>query len=532
MTNLDEAIMEEMDYATFVKIISDIPSCIFFKDTDLKYRFSSHCWAQLISDDIVGKTDLDIRKDKENAAKAMEADREIIATKKGCSYVIKSDIDGEVSYLELIKEPIINDDGAVIGIVGLINDVTENTNMKNRILGMSEMLKEKCRDQKAALERISEMNAAQKMFTASMNHELRSPLNGIIGNLQLLLEDDSLSDTQREYIDNAFAASQLMLGIVNELLDYAKLEMTGFSIKKERFELSSIIKNIDFFARVQANNKGIDFSVMKDEGMPDFFISDAKRINQIITNLVSNAIKYTEQGSIILSVAYEDGKLVIVCSDTGQGIAKESIGRLFDPYVRFNEERNAGIQGTGLGLSVVKKIIDNMDGSITVDSQVGTGSTFTVRVPVEIADGSCSRSAQADSAIVSGEKMSFEGMSALCVDDSQVNAQVMAALLNKIGMSSEVALGGAKALEMTAQKKYDVIFMDHMMPGIDGIETFKRIRESDCASRQTPIVMLTGNSGDTSEALYRETGVDGYLIKPVLKAQLEDMLAGLLSVRR
>jgi len=520
MTNLDAAIMKEMDYETFVKIISDIPSCIFFKDTELKYRFSSHCWAQLISDDIVGKTDLDIRKDKENAEKAMEADRQIIASKKGCSYVIKSDIDGEVSYLELIKEPIIKDDGTVIGIVGLINDVTEQKVMEKRIVGMSEMLKAKCREQQSSLERIQKMNTAQKLFTASMNHELRSPLNGIIGNLQLLLADDTLNEEQKQYVDNAFTSSKMMLDIVNELLDFAKGEMSGLTIRNKEFSLSKILNNLEFTAKVQARNKGLDFFMFKDDNLPERYISDEQRINQILTNIVSNAIKYTETGSIVITVSSSGDKLVFSCSDTGQGIDKASIDSLFDPFTRFNEDNNVHIQGTGLGLAVVKRIIDSMNGEITVDSTVGEGSTFTVMIPVEqVTESDGLVSASAETATVD-----FGSLTALCVDDSAVNAKIMSSLLGKLGMTADSAFSANEAIQRAEEVRYDIIFMDHMMPDMNGIETFKAIREKGGVNASTPVVMLTGNAGEDYEDYYRQQGAQGYLLKPVLIEQLKEVV--------
>lgn len=544
MTNLDLSITEHISYETFVDIISNIPSCIFFKDTELKYLFSSHCWAQLISDDIIGKTDLEIRKDKENAQKAMEADQVIIDSKQGCHYVIESVIDGDVSHLELIKEPVIDREGNVIGIVGLINDVTEKTIMEKKIVGMSEMLEVQCKKLESSnqelqetLEKFEKMYKTQKMFTAYMNHELRSPLNGIIGNLQLLLEED-LSQGQQKLVKNAFQSSQLMLGLVNELLDFAKMEMSGFQIKNEPFLLSIILENMNDMIRVQANAKGLTYQVIRDETMPDQFVGDRTRITQILHNLLSNAVKYTEKGTIVLEVSYVDQNLVICCKDSGQGIPPGAMDILFDPFVRFNEDRNVKIQGTGLGLSVVKKIIDNMNGQIDVTSEMGVGSTFVVKIPLEVVSlQSETVSLEMADELISPKRdivdeVDFGSLKVLCVDDTKISTVVIASMLSKDGATVEVAYNAQEGLKKADETKYDVILLDHMMPGINGLDAYDMLRKNSKKNDKTPVIMLTGNADITYAQLYQERGLDGYLIKPVMKEQLLEMIASVLDTKK
>jgi len=530
MTKLELSITEQMDYETFVQIISNIPSCIFYKDRDLKYRFSSHCWAQLNSDDINGKTDLDIRKDKENAIKAMEADQAIIESGKGAHYVIKSDIDGDISYLELIKEPIFDSAGGVIGIVGLINDVTEKTIMEKQITDMSNMLEIQCKELeksnselKETVVRIERMIKTQKLFTASMNHELRSPLNGIIGNLQLLMEDSELKSYQLDQIKNAYFSSQLLLEIVNELLDYAKLEMSNFSVVLSDFSISDILDNIKIYATTQCQQKSLEFVLSKSDDLPEYFRGDKNRITQIIHNLVSNAIKYTEKGRVTLSVSYADGRLNIVCADTGQGMSEEALQTIFVPFVRFNEENNVSIQGTGLGMSVVKKIVDLMNGEINITSQINRGSTFTVTLPLEALAASNLKSVE--TSINASPKL--EGMRVLCIDDSRVNTSLVSSILAKLDVITDEALTSEDGIKKADQEKYDVILLDHMMPGRDGLETFDQIRSSSRFNKATPVIMLTGNSGAFYDDLYRSKGIDHWLVKPIMK---EDLLDTILSV--
>lgn len=526
MANTYDDFMNEIDYRTFMNIINDIPSCIFFKDTNLKYLFSSHYWDQLLDTDIIGKTDLEIRKDQDNAMIAMETDRNIIRTGIGCKYVIKSDIEGKTSFLELTKEPVTDDDGNVIGIVGLINNITEKTLLEQKLAASYD-------DLKVTLDKVEKMNASQKMFTASMNHELRSPLNGIIGLLQILLDDKDLNETQYNYVYNAHQSSMMLLDIVNDLLDYAKMETDQFSIRKEAFDLRDIISNIKQTSEKTAEAKGLIFKVHMAENADYKFLGDDLRVRQIIHNIVSNGIKYTDKGSVELSISYEDGKLTIKCSDTGQGISEESQKVLFNPFVRFNENKNKLIQGTGLGLSIVKKIIDKMDGEITVSSKLNEGTTFTIVLPMEVFDKTVgyadNKKISSTEEIDFNTSVDFSHLNVLCVDDTQVNLSVFAGLLKKTNIQLDKAYSGEQGINFANKNRYDIIFMDHQMPQMDGVEAFRIIRESSKYNKKTPVVVLTANVGKEFEKQYKEIGFDDYLSKPVLKEQLIAMIQSLTS---
>jgi len=242
-------------------------------------------------------------------------------------------------------------------------------------------------------------------------------------------------------------------------------------------------------------------------------------------NFTSNAIKYTEKGSVTLSVTLKDSNLIISCKDTGQGISEESMEQLFVPFVRFNEKRNVNIQGTGLGLSVVKKIVDSMNGEITVSSVVDEGSIFTASVPVEVFSG-VDNCAKPEKDVV---QIDLSNLKILCVDDTVINVKVIQQLLSKEGIGVDAAFSGSEAITKCEETEYDVIFMDHMMPEMDGIETFHAIRNGCPLNAKTPVVILTGNSEMKDIALYKEQGLDGHLVKPVLKDQLIDKIAELLG---
>ncbi len=508
-----DTLSKSIDFESFANIIETIPSNIFFKDTDLKYRFSTHHWSQVNDENIIGKTDLDIRRDKENAYTAMETDRNIIRSGVGCKYVIKSDLDGVISYLELIKEPVFSEDGKVIGIVGLANDVTEKYLLEHEVKSSNEELK-------TTLQKVQQMNVAQKLFTASMNHELRSPLNAIIGLLRMVLDDDEIKGNNRNYVNEAYKSSLTMLELVNELLDFAKLETEEFKIRKECFAFNTIIRNVQNSYSVLAAEKGLEFIVSIGAGLKEGkYYGDDLRITQIINNLVTNAIKYTNSGKVILDVDWDGKALLIKCADTGQGITEEAQKVLFDPFVRVNEEKNKLIQGTGLGLSIVKKIVEAMEGSIKVDSALGEGSTFTVIIPLEKCDES-TIAEESDAVVVNSGSIDFSNKRILCVDDTRVNVTVFEGLLKTTGIAVDKAYSGMECLKLAETNKYDIIFMDHRMPNMDGVETFRCLRESDGINKDTPVVVLTANAGKEYEKEYEEIGFDGYLSKPVVKEKL------------
>lgn len=521
MDSLFDEISKSIGYKDFYSIIEKIPSNIFFKDTELRYRFSTHHWQQVNDENIIGKTDLEIRKDTENALIAMESDRNIIRTGVGCKYVIKSEIDGKVSYLELIKEPMFSEDGTVIGIVGLINDVTEKTLLSQKVEAANEELR-------SMLDKIQRLSESRKLFTASMNHELRTPLNVIIGLLQIVLSEGGLSQTQQEYISNAYKSSMTMLELVNELLDIAKMETDEFKIRQERFNLDDLIYNVKKSTEALAVSKGLEFRLAVTDNARESFYGDELRINQVINNLVSNAIKYTDNGSVELTIDYMNGELIINCADTGQGISEEAQKVLFDPYVRINESKNRMIQGTGLGLSIVKKIVDKMNGHIQVQSELDKGTTFMVSIPLERAQWADELFVEEDY-ISEQHSVDLSTLRVLCVDDMKVNVTVFEGLLKSTGMKVDKAYSGPEAINMSEMNKYDIIFMDHQMPNMDGVEALKLIREKCDINKNTPVIVLTGNVGEEYEKLYDEAGFDGYLTKPIIK---EGLLATIHSLMR
>lgn len=504
-----------------LRALKVIPSNIFYKDRDLKYRYVSHHWIQVTGDDILGKTDYDIRKDRDNVEVAMEADREILRTGKGCRYTIKSEVDGQTNYLELLKEPVFNDAGEAIGIVGLINDITEKTVLDQNLRAMAEQLEMKC-------EELEQRNKSQKMFTASINHELRSPLNGIIGLLQILMEDQSLSDSQAEHVENAYRSSQFLLEIVNDLLDFSKMETNDFTIHRDEFDLRDIVSNVVQSMSKLAEEKGLAFELKIQDRTYCKYLGDDVRIKQVLYNILSNAIKYTDAGSVTLGIYYEAGRLHLCCSDTGQGIAAESMDKLFDPYVRLDENRNKYINGTGLGLSIVNKLVNRMGGEIKVSSELKKGTVFEIVLPLPVCDERAFMTDKKDNRDRnnSGTITDLSHLKVLMIDDTKINHSVFKGLLRETGIQIDSAMSGREGLDKAMETRYDIVFIDYNMPEMSGNETLENMRREG-ANCNTPAVLLTANVGEEYEREAEEMGFDRFLTKPILKEKLINEICSL-----
>lgn len=397
----------------------------------------------------------------------------------------------------------------------LIDDLNANN---QELLAMNEELE----DTTQALRR---SNKIQKSFSAAMNHELRAPLNGIMGSLQTLLMDTNRSTEDQDLLTQCMASGRAMNGIVNDLLDFAKLDAGEFVIINNTYDLRAIIHHLVTLFGNSAREKGLALNVRIPEDTPCILFGDDVRIRQIITNLLSNAIKYTKEGSVTLMVELLDSDLVIRVSDTGQGIAKESLPFLFTPFKRLNEAENKKIQGTGLGLYIVDKIVRQMKGETSVASEFGKGSTFTVRIPTEVRDSSVTWSTpleKTNSSDPRPSELDLGGIRILYIDDTELNLKVISKMLERLGATIDTNANPFEGLKMAKAKEYDYLFLDHQMPGMDGIELLHHIREEEGPNQATPAVAFTGNAQTGAAEMYQKEGFSSYLSKPIL---LENLVA-------
>lgn len=379
---------------------------------------------------------------------------------------------------------------------------------------------------------IEELNQAQNRFFSSMSHEIRTPINTIIGLNEMILRETD-SDEVAADARNIQAASKMLLALINDILDMSKMESGKMNIVPVSYDAGAMLSDIVNMIWVRAKEKGLEFHIDVDQTMPSQLLGDEVRIKQVLINMLNNAVKYTQEGSITLSIQcrrQEHGRAQILYSvaDTGMGIKKENIPYLFNAFKRVDEEKNRYIEGTGLGLAIAKQLVDLMGGDISVNSVYTKGTTFIITLPQEIVSeeeiGDIALETRHAMSAKKYYKKSFEAPKAriLIVDDNETNLMVEEKLLRDTKAQTETAGSGAKCLQKTLQTRYDVILMDHLMPEMDGIECLQQIRtQTGGLNQETPVVILTANAGGENQRLYQQKGFDGYLTKPVIGAQLE-----------
>lgn len=386
---------------------------------------------------------------------------------------------------------------------------------------------------------IEELNHMQNRFFSSMSHEIRTPINTIIGLNEMILRETD-SDEVAADAGNIQSASKMLLTLINDILDMSKIESGKMDIVPVSYDVGAMLSDIVNMIWVRAREKGLEFHIDIDRTMPSQMFGDEVRIKQVLINVLNNAVKYTSEGSVTLSIQCkrtDGGRVQVIYSvtDTGMGIKKENIPYLFSAFKRVDEEKNRYIEGTGLGLSIVKQLVELMGGDIAVNSVYTKGSVFVITIPQEIVGeneiGELDLETRHAINARKHYKQSFEAPNAhiLVVDDNETNLLVVEKLLRDTKVKIDTVTSGAECLKKTLQIRYDVIFMDHLMPVMDGIECFHALRtQTGGLNQDTAVVALTANAGGENQTLYRREGFDGYLLKPVSGAQLEAELLRLL----
>ncbi len=385
---------------------------------------------------------------------------------------------------------------------------------------------------------IEELNQAENKFFSSMSHEIRTPINTIIGLNEITLRGD-IPEEVAENARNIQGASKLLLTLINDILDISKIKSGKMEIVNASYETGALLSEIVNMIWVKAKEKGLDFKLQVDPSIPSMLCGDEVRIKQVLINLLNNAVKYTREGSVTLSIRCERQGINRVrvwysVEDTGQGVKKDDIPYIFNAFRRVEEEKNRHIEGTGLGLSIVHQLVDLMGGEISVNSVYTKGSKFVVTLEQDIVDdkelGAFTLASRAKLRDEGTYQQSFEAPEAhiLVVDDNEMNLMVVTKLLAETKIQIDTASSGAECLKLTQNHYYDCILMDHLMPEMDGIECLHALRVQPAGLCQTvPVIALTANAGSDNQFLYRKEGFSGYLAKPVSGALLE---AAVLSV--
>ena len=415
--------------------------------------------------------------------------------------------------------------------------------VKPYVKAQGELLEEKVRAESAS--------NAKSDFLANMSHEIRTPINAVLGMNEMIIREDNRALDVAEsdpmlvqealeninvYAGDVKKAGHNLLAIVNDILDFSKIEAGRMELAEAPYQLSSLINDINNMIMFKAQDKGLVFNVEADPSLPDELSGDEVRVRQILTNLLNNAVKYTEKGSVILKLRGKKQNentliLTIVVWDTGIGIKPEDKEQLFNKFERLEMDRNSTVEGTGLGLAITHNLIELMGGNIEVESEYGKGSIFTVNIPQKIVSGSTLGDLQTrlkDNAPGNRPyKESFRAPDAtiLIVDDTRINLTVAVNLLKNTKMKINTATSGEEAVNMASKTRYDVIFMDQRMPGMNGTEAFHKIRETENgASKDVPVICLTADAVIGAKERYLSEGFSDYLTKPIDNFALEKLL--------
>lgn len=381
--------------------------------------------------------------------------------------------------------------------------------------------------------------ASQAKFLANMSHEIRTPINAVIGMNEMIIREKDI-DTIQEYARNVQSASTMLLGLVNDILDFSKIESGQLELVEDNYNIAGLIQTEILLLKARANNKAIATKLDIDPYIPTKLYGDELRIKQIVTNILSNAVKYTHEGSVAFKVFFEwvDNENINLCfsvTDTGVGIHKDDLSKLFDSFKRLEQNKNRNIEGTGLGLNIAKQLVELMHGTIEVESEYGKGSTFRISLPQKVVERKPMGSLDAalkeaeKQETVSQKRFTASNAKVLAVDDNAMNLKVLKGLLKRTKVQLDQAISGYECLKMTAEKKYDIILMDHMMPDMDGIETLQRLRkDKDNINKDTIVIALTANAVAGCREMYLEYGFDEYVSKPIEAEKLEEMLSRML----
>ncbi len=415
-------------------------------------------------------------------------------------------------------------------------------------------------------------NDAKAKFLANMSHEIRTPINTIIGMNEMILRENNNAEIA-EYASYIDSSSKMLLGLINDILDFSKIESGQYELLEGSYHLDKLLLDELHLLEARAHKKNLEIKLIADPKIPSDLWGDELRIKQIITNILTNAVKYTEHGSITINASFDwiDNdtiNLTVAITDTGAGIKKEHLEQLFESFTRIEEKKNRNIEGTGLGLNIAKMLVTLMNGQINVESTYGEGSTFTVTIPQKVlsyekignlneksvipksanttitsdsasADNSDAPATDSEASATDSKANTDTGTNSnksaalftapdariLAVDDNEMNLAVIKGLLKRTKVQLDTVNSGRKALELAKDTCYDVILMDHMMPELDGIETLNLLRTDDSSkSKDSPVIALTANAIAGSHDMYIKAGFNDYISKPVEAKQLEETL--------
>ncbi|MDD2501822.1 MAG: ATP-binding protein [Geobacter sp.] len=503
----------------FITTLLDmIPTPVFYKDDKRRYLGCNQAFKDFTGLDdqqLVGKTVFDIAP-ADVAQRYDEEDQLLLASPGSQSYESKVlAADGVMKTVLFNKATYTDATGQVSGIVGAMFDITDLKDLQN------------CTQQ--AKEAAEQANRAKSEFLANMSHELRTPMNGVLGMAQLL-EMTALDSDQQEYVAAIMQSGTNLVKIIGDILDLSKIEADRIELEQETFSVRNTVEQVTALLRPQAQARGLGLFSRIDPELPDLFIGDQGRIKQILLNVLSNGIKFTSSGSIsltLLSGPAAGGRVSLRFSikDTGIGIPSQHLHKLFIPFSQADSSTTRRFGGTGLGLAISKQLAELMGGSISVDSTEGAGSTFFIKLPLELATSRyCEQQTTVTPSVAASPTP--ENHRILVVEDDLLNQKVISMMLGKIGYQTGLAADGEEALILLAAEPFDLVLMDCSMPVLDGYLATARIRNpaTGLQNHQVPIIALTARAMREDREKCLQAGMNDYLSKPVRCDDLQKVL--------
>lgn len=535
------------EIALFKKILDTLPNSIYLKDMQGRYIWLNRAsikqleYKHLIPKSIIGKTDFEVFPEP-NAIEYTKNDKKVIEEKKGISTEEEVFLPngGKLTQLSF-KEPLYNDGSSeLLGVLGYTVDVTE---MKKK---EEELWEEK--------ENAEIANKAKTEFLENMRHDIRTPLTGITGFAEIIkreVEDPKI----KEYADNLVASSYSLLDLLNEVLEAIKVSTGEIPILKKKFNLQKKLNEIILLNQAQASHKKIELSLEYDSSIPAYLMGDAIRIHRIVLEFVTNALNFTHKGYVKLSAQLakdndDDVVVKIIVDDTGIGIAPEKQQEIYLQFKRLTPSYEGIYKGHGLGLSIAKKFIDDLNGEIYVESQVGIGSKFIfiVKLKKSLLDEALGSDDLIPSFIsnkftppIESKVTEFTNNEIaeshyksriLLVEDSPMAASIVIKMLSEMDCVVDLAEDGKKAVQLAEENQYDLIFMDIGLPGIDGYEATKRIRLNELKKNHVPIIALTAHAGEENKKQCIDIGMNAVLTKPLASEKAEDILNSFIPYRK
>lgn len=435
-------------------------------------------------------------------------------------------------FIDITVEPYRNERGRIAGLFIVLNEVTEQVHDRLELIQQKDLLRKSQQEILAAKNLAESANSAKSAFLANMSHEIRSPLGAIMGFSDLLKADDVTKDDIKQYVAVIDRNSNHLLRVIDDILDLAKVESGKMEIEHIDFSLQELLEDFSTLMGYRARDKGIEFEILLSEQVPSIVNSDPTRLRQILNNAVGNAIKFTDRGRVTLSVSYTDKKLNFAVIDTGVGIADDQIDKLFQPFQQADASTTRKFGGTGLGLTLTRKLADALGGTfILKSSALGKGSVFVATIAVDITSPSESipnhllKLPEPSKYETRPDSKLLHGMKILVVEDSPDNQVLFQLMLSKAGAISDLANDGTMGVELALSKKYDVILMDIQMPAMDGHEATKILRDKGYPG---PIIALTAHAMIEERGRAKKSGFTDFLSKPIDR---DDMLKLLLKYR-